>query len=51
MQDNDGNTAAHRAAMNRHFKVVHLLLESDETLAYSLNNKGVTPLNIMENHE
>lgn len=43
IQDNDGNTAAHRAGQNGHINVVHLLIQSDENLANCKNNRGQTP--------
>lgn len=49
VQDSDGNTAAHRAGQNCHLDIVNLLLQTDQTLANCLNNRGQTPLNVKSN--
>lgn len=50
-QDNDGNTALHKAAQNRHTDIIKLLLNSSsesQRLESICNKKGLTAKDIFE---
>lgn len=50
-QDNDGNTALHKAAQNRHSNVIKLLLDSSsesQRLESTCNKKGLTAKDTFE---
>lgn len=49
VQDSDGNTAAHRSGQNGHSNIVELLLQSDKNIGKCLNNRGQTPLDVINN--